>query len=263
MIHNIARKYLFLLIIFYTSWASAQTPRVIDVPSRKGVTQRILLLTTDNAKAAVILFAGGDGGIQIAPDGVIKRSENFLLRSRDLFVAQGLTVAVIDAPSDRQSPPFLDDFRQTAEHVADVEAVIAWLRREMKLPVWLVGTSRGTQSAAYVATQLQQAGSGPDGVVLTSSVLADRRSRPVPAMALDRLSVPVLVVHHRQDSCRVCHYSDLPNLTGKLKHLKKTETLVFDGGTNAAGPCEARAYHGYNGIESEVVAKIAAWVIAN
>ncbi|MEQ1776742.1 MAG: alpha/beta hydrolase [Burkholderiales bacterium] len=257
-------KYLFLLFIFITLHAHAQTPRVVDVPSRAGVTQRFLLLQPENAKAAVILFAGGDGGLQMSSDGAMKALRgNFLVRSRDLFAAQGLAVAVIDAPSDRQSFPHLNNFRQTPEHVVDVKAAIAWLRQELKMPVWLVGTSRGTQSAAFIATQLTPADGGPDGIVLTSSVLADNRSRPVPGMALERIHVPVLVTHHRQDSCRACRFSDLPMLTNKLKHIKKTETLIFDGGDNVGDPCEARAYHGYNGIEADVVEKISAWVKTN
>lgn len=127
--------------------------------------------------------------------------------------------------------------------------------------MWVIGTSRGTLSAAHVATQLPRADGGPDGLVLTSSLLADRRERPVPDMALHRINLPVLVVHHRQDSCRACLFTDLPRLTDKLKHLKKTGTLVFDGGDNTGDPCGARAYHGYNGIEGDVVAKIAAWVV--
>ncbi len=260
------RTVLILFIVLFNTSAPAQMPRVVDIPSRSGVTQRILWLPSaapTAAKAAVILFAGGDGGIQIGANGDIKRSGNFLVRSRDLFAAQGLAVAVIDAPSDRQSPPYLDNFRQSAEHVSDIKATIAWLRKELNLPVWLIGTSRGTQSAAYAATQLAPADGGPDGIVLTSTVLSDRRSRPVPGMALDRVSVPVLVAHHRLDSCRACLFSDLPILTDKLKHLKKTATLVFDGGNSAGDACEARAYHGYNGIESDVVAKIAAWITTN
>ena len=256
-------NYLILLIILFTLPVHAQTPTVVDVPTRPGITQRILLLQPADAKAAVILFAGGDGGIQIAPDGTIQRAGNFLVRSREAFAARGLAVAVIDAPSDRQSEPFLAGFRDTDAHVADVKAVIAWLRQQLKLPVWLIGTSRGTQSAAYVATQLTPAQGGPDGVVLTSSVLADRRSRALPAMALDRIGVPVLVVHHKLDSCRVCLFTDLPLLTGKLKHLKKTDTLIFDGGVTAGDPCGPRAHHGFNGIEAEVVAKIAAWIIGH
>ncbi len=260
------RNLLFLLIILFDINALAQTTQVIDVPTRAGVTQRILWLqpaAATPAKAVVILFAGGDGGIQIGTNGDIRRSGNFLVRSRDLFVAQGLAVIVFDAPSDRQAPPFMDQFRQTSEHVGDIKATIAWARQELKLPVWLVGTSRGTQSVAYAATQLPLAEGGADGIVLTSTVLTDRRSRPVPAMALDRISVPVLVAHHRQDTCRVCHFNDLPTLTSKLKHVKHTETMVFDGGNSNGDACEARAYHGYNGIEAEVVAKLAAWVTAN
>jgi hypothetical protein len=56
-------------------------------------------------------------------------------------------------------------------------------------------------------------------------------------------------------------FADLSRLTDKLKHLKRTDTLVFDGGINIGDPCEARAYHGFNGIEGEVVGKIAAWIV--
>ena len=138
----------FALLLMAASTAWAQTPQVVDVPSRPGITQRILVITPDKAKAAVILFAGGDGGLTLEADGRIpKLSGNFLLRSRQMFVDQGLTTVVIDAPSDRQSPPYLSGFRQTDGHVADVKAVIAWLRQQSKIPVWLIGTSRGTQSA--------------------------------------------------------------------------------------------------------------------
>jgi hypothetical protein len=62
-------------------------------------------------------------------------------------------VSTIDAPSDRQSNPYLGGFRQRPEHVEDVKAVFAWIKRQANIPVWLVGTSRGTQSAAYIAVQ--------------------------------------------------------------------------------------------------------------
>ena len=206
-----------MLLLAAASGVRAQTPQVVDVPSRPGVTQRILVITPEKPKAAVILFAGGDGGLTLDADGRIpKLGGNFLVRARQLFAEQGLTTVVIDAPSDRQSPPFLSGYRQTNGHVADVKAVIAWLRQQSKIPVWLIGTSRGTQSAAYVATQLPPADGGPDGIVLTSTVLSDRRSRAVPEMALDRIRIPVLVTHHREDSCRVCRFSDVPQLMERL-----------------------------------------------
>ncbi|MDH4294611.1 MAG: alpha/beta hydrolase, partial [Betaproteobacteria bacterium] len=233
-----------LLLASAPASARAQSPQVVDLPTRPGTTQRILVIKPEKPKAAVVLFAGGDGNIGIQPDGRISRGGNFLVRSRDLFAGLELLTIVIDAPSDHSTVP-----RETADHVADIKAVIAWSRQQAPVAVWLVGTSRGTQSAAYVATQLPAAEGGPDGVVLTSTVLADRRSRAVPEMALDRIGVPVLVVHHRQDSCRVCNFTDLPLLTDKLKRLANTDTLLFDGGNNTGDSCGARAYHGYNGIE--------------
>lgn len=250
-----------LFILSLPLCVQAQPVRTVDLPTRPGVTQRILVITPDKPKAAVILFPGGDGGVTLEADGRIpKLAGNFLVRTRQMFVDQGLTVVVIDAPSDKQSYPYLSGSRQTAEHVTDVKAVIAWLKTQAPIPVWLVGTSRGTQSAGYIATQLPPADGGPDGIVLTSSIVRDSRTRAVPEMALDRVRIPVLVTHHRQDSCRVCLFSDVPLLMDKLTATPRKELIAFDGGISVGDPCEARAYHGYNGIEREVVERIAGWI---
>src|SRR5215470_4021104 len=122
--------------------------RVVDVPTRPGVSQRFLLLSPRAPRATVVLFAGDHGGVQIAADGRFQGgagglAENFLVRSRQLFVEHDLAVAIVDAPSDRQFR-FLTGFRQTPAHAADIKAVIAWLREHVEAPVWLIGTSMGT-----------------------------------------------------------------------------------------------------------------------
>lgn len=244
-----------LLLLAASCAAYAQAPQVIDLPSRPGVIQRILVITPEKAQAAVVLFAGGNGNIGIRPDGRMSRSGNFLVRSRELFAGNQLLTVVIDAPSDRSAVP-----RETDDHVTDVRAVIAWIRQQANIPVWLVGTSRGTQSAAYVATRLPRAEGGPDGIVLTATMLADRRGTAVPEMPLDRLRIPVLVAHHRQDGCRYCLYSDMPRLMERLTTPPRRELLVFEGGNDVGDPCQARAYHGFNGIEREVVDRIAEWI---
>ena len=172
-------------------------------------------------------------------------------------------VVIVDAPSDRQNPPYLaGGFRDSPEHVADIKAVIAWLRKQQpKLPVWLVGTSHGTQSAAFVATQLSGA-DGPDGIVLTSTVIYDNKETPVPAMPLSKVRVPVLVVHHVQDGCSKCPYSDAAALLAKFTAAPKKELLPMKGGQTRGDPCEAWSYHGFNGIESQVVGQIADWITA-
>lgn len=260
---NTARYWIACTLTALAAQAPAQTAQqVVDIPTRPGVTQRLLVLTPPAPKAAVVLIAGGHGGLQIFPNGSMNwGAGNFLVRTRQAFADQGLMVAVIDAPSDRQSPPYLGGFRQTAEHVADLKAVIAWMREQAKVPVWLVGTSRGTQSAGYAATALPGA-EGPDGIVLTSTILEDRRSRAVPAMALGDIRVPVLVVHHAQDGCPLCPYARLPALMDGLANSPRKALLGIQGGQSTGDPCEAMAHHGFNGNEAEVVPQIAAWILA-
>lgn len=249
-------------LVLFAPAVYADAPRTIDIPTRPGVTQRFVLIAPDKPKAAAILFTGGSGWIDIQPDGTIRRAGNFLVRSRQLFADRGLLVAVVDAPSDRQGAPYLSGFRQTADHVADIKAVIAWLKQQANVPVWLVGTSRGTQSAAYIATRLAGGDGGPDGIVLAATILTDPKSPAVPEMGLEKLRIPVLVAHHQQDGCKHCRYSDMPRLMDRLAPLARKELLVFDGGVSTGDPCEARAYHGFNGIEPEVVGRMADWMLA-
>ena len=244
------------LLCMATSALAQTAPRTVDIPTRPGVMQRLLLLPAQDAKAVVVLFTGGVGLLRIAPDGAIGiGGGNFLVRSRQLFADQGFTVAVIDAASDRQTAPFLSGFRQTAEHAEDVKATMAWLRHNLKLPVWLVGTSRGTQSIGSIAVRFAGTPDSPDGTILTET-----SGRAVPAMALEKLTVPVLVVHHEQDGCHLCAFSDIPLLMRKLDKLPRKELQTYTGGITRGDPCEAQAYHGYNGIEKQVVANITDWI---
>ena len=140
------------------AWAEAPA-RVVDVAMRPGVTERMLVIAPQNPRATVVLFAGGHGGLQLAADGAFGWGKgNFLIRSRDLFAAQGLLVAIVNAPSDRQQTSFLSGFRQTG--------------------------------------------------------------------------------------------------------ARDKELIAVDGCANRGDPCEAFAYHGYNGLEREVVARIAGWITA-
>ncbi len=231
---------------------------VVDLPTRPGVTQRLLHLAPPDPWAAVVLLAGGHGGLQIGDDARPARGRgNFLVRNRHRFAELGLTVVVLDAPSDRGPPMFLSGFRQTPEHATDVRAAIAWLRRRTSVPVWLVGTSRGTQSAAYVATApVADAQARPDGLVLTATILADPRGRAVPQMPIGRLDIPVLVVHHAQDGCPLCRPGELAGLMRTLEGVPRRELVVLDGGESRGDPCEAFAYHGFNGIDALAVRRI-------
>lgn len=258
-----ALRLAFLAGALWSSGALAQiTQKVVDIPTRPGVSQRVLALVPNRPKAAAILFAGGNGSVKLAPDGSLGAAKNnFLVRTREMFAAKDVLTIVVDAPSDRQEAPFLSGFRQTPEHVEDMRAVMSWARAQANVPVWLVGTSRGTQSAAHVA--IESAGAaGPDGLVLTSTILTEKKGRPVTAMALDKLRIPVLIVHHEQDGCPLCAFSDIRSLTDKLVNSPRTQLITFTGGEDRGDPCEALAYHGYNGLEEKVVSQIIDWMLA-
>jgi hypothetical protein len=62
------------------------------------------------------------------------------------------------------------------EHAQDLGKVIADVRTRVGGPVWLVGTSRGTISAANAASRLTGP-AAPDGIVLTSALMVGNRGQ--------------------------------------------------------------------------------------
>lgn len=234
---------------------------IVTVSSRPGVTQRVLVIRPAGPPAAtVVLFVGGPGKAGLkTPWTPGHRGGNFLFHNADRFVVDGLLVAVVDVPSDREDG--LWDWRTTPDHATDIAAVIAVLRAEAKVPVWLVGTSMGTLSAANGAARLKTG--GPDGIVLTSSVTQKSRQseETVGTVRLEDITVPVLIVHHEHDSCRASPYAGAEALMDRLRNSPKHEFMVFDGGaTPKSGPCEPQAPHGYWGIGYKVVDAVAAWI---
>ena len=62
-----------LSLLTFSSQLWAQTPRVVDIPTRPSVTQRMVVLEPDKPKVAVVLFAGGHGGLLITSNGIFLR----------------------------------------------------------------------------------------------------------------------------------------------------------------------------------------------
>jgi len=243
--------------------AAAHDEEIRTIPSRPGVTEAFLFVRPAGAPtASVVLFAGGRGRLGLERGRPGAGASNFLVRNRARFAARGLLVAVLDAPSDRAAQGLVR-FRTSAEHADDVRAVIAALRAEAPVSVWLVGTSMGSVSAANAAARLTAG--GPDGVVLTSSVIGQSRDmgESLQDVALERIRVPTLVVHHRDDACRASRYADTSWLMRQLSAAPKRERLTFTGGdAPQSDPCEPLAPHGYFGIDATVVDAIAAFIAA-
>jgi len=246
--------------------AAALDEKLISIETPRGVTQKFLLLTPDKPMAAVILFAGGHGGLGLSgPNAMAWGQSNFVVRTREEFAAHGLLVAVVDAPSDLSK--MSAKWRIGPGHAQDIAAVVTFLKQQANVPVWLVGTSMGTFSAAGGAIGAE----GVDGLVLTSTVT---RSRPewntaashpdgVASMELGKIAVPTLVLSHKKDGCEVTPPADAAKLKAGLTNAPKVETMLLDGGSPPKSkPCQAMSQHGFLGIERQAVAAIAAFIKA-
>ena len=245
-------------LLLLTSTSSAES--VEDVRSRDNRI-RLLVGVPSSPVAVVVLFAGDHGALDIQNDGQIGwGGGNFLVRSRKLFQEQGNITAVIDAPSDKMTSG-LYRFRESEDHAQDVAAVIRHLRAKFDRPVWLVGTSRGTESVANAAIKLEA--DLPDGIVLTSSMLRYNKKGPsLLSMKLDKITVPTLIVHHKSDDCKVTPYDKVASLRGELTSSPKVDLLEYQGGEPEGDVCDAYHYHGYRGIEEAVVKDISDWIKA-
>jgi hypothetical protein len=231
---------------------------VVNLATRSGVTQSYLLSApeADKARAVAILFPGGQGKTDLQRESgraVLDRG-NFLVRTRRLFAGAGIATAVMDAPSD-QPGGMEDDFRLGGAHAEDIGKVVADLKTRFPgLPVFLVGTSRGTISAASAGSRL---GKGVDGVALTATLFLAASRRPgLSGFDFSTIPTPVLLVHHVNDGCTYTPYSSAKRLADRFPLVS-----VSGGSPPQSKPCEAMSEHGFLGKEAETVDAIAKWIL--
>lgn len=240
--------------------ARVKAIEVHDVSSR-GERTRLLVETTNKAVAIAVLFSGGKGATRISKQGRIGWGKNnFLIRSRTLFLNNGISTAVIDAPTDKPHD-LRFGFRRSVEHATDIGEVIAHLRRTFNLPVWLVGTSRGTNSVASAAAHL--GANGADGIVLTASMLSwNEKGDQLLELPLEKITGPTLIAHHEDDECHVTPPNKVSELAARLAHARPLKTRLYRGGLAQGNPCQALHHHGFNGLEETVVRDIVNWIKA-
>jgi len=244
-----------LLLALLSSCALAQD-RLVFADTRPGVRVGYWLMVRPGASATLMLLPGGEGSIGAAK-GREPRSKNFLVRTRDMFAAEGFNVAVVGRPSDRDD---LDlNFRAGSAHVEDLRVIADRLGRELGKPVWIVGTSRGSVSAAAAGAKLDPPLIA--GIVLTSSVTYSRQGAAVPGLPLMDVRVPVLVMHHKRDACRDCDPREAHLITERLTGAPVKKLLLVDGGGGESGNvCEPMHFHGFIGMEAEAVKAISGWI---
>ena len=84
------------------------------------------------------------------------------------------------------------------------------------------------------------------------------------SMALPQIRVPTLIVSHSKDTCVYTPPSDAPALAMRLRRANKVEIALLTGGDPPkSDECDAYAPHGYFGIETQAVDRIARFITAN
>jgi hypothetical protein len=233
--------------------------QVQDVPLAGGGSEQVLYNGPAKPPAILLMFAGGDGTVSFNSAGQItgRLNGNFLMRTEQLWLAQGFGYATIGSPSS------LDGRRHTPAYVAAIAAAVDYARsRGGNAPVWLVGTSMGSIAAANGAAHLP---GRVAGVVLTSSVAVTSRAanESVFDSDLGAIGVPALVVSNRGDNCPIAGPGFAPNILAALARAPKKDVIYVESHQSQSEPCEAMSPHGYLGIEGDVVQRISAWIRAN
>jgi dienelactone hydrolase len=250
---------LLLLSVIVSSASAAET--VLTLTPRPGATLRVLVDRPATPVGSVVLMAGGDGVLDIDQAGAIGSGlrANHLVRTRAAYAKAGYAVFVPDIASDLKGTR---GYRFGAAYGQDVAAVVA-AARQVARPVAIIGTSRGALSVAAVFAK--QSSVLPDAAVISSGALmGNDNAQGVGDVA--RIKVPVLLLRHRQDTCRVTPPGDADRFKLLLTGAPKVDIVTLDGGgpaSNSADPCGASHFHGFYGIDDQAVAATVQWLAAN
>jgi pimeloyl-ACP methyl ester carboxylesterase len=255
----VIRQSLIVLSLFFLSNGNPARAEgtLYKVPTRDKVVTTLFWETAPDAKATVFMFPGGGGGFGKFEDGKATGG-NFLVRSAPYFLANGFNVAIFGRPNDMELGW---TERTEPSHMTDVTKVLEFVKQKSNLPVWIVGTSRGTVSATAMAINVQDPAIA--GLVLTSSVVRHGTPGAVPGQNLQAIKLPALVYHHAKDGCKHCQASDAPAIIKGLTQAPVKKLMVVDGGANPTGDvCAGQHWHGFIGMEREAIDQISGWIKA-
>jgi pimeloyl-ACP methyl ester carboxylesterase len=254
------------LLVLTAAPALAQQKETVAEIKTRGQVLRYLLIKPEKPVGSVILIAGGHGVLNLDPKGKIGwGGGNQLVRTRQLYAKAGFVTATPDVTSDlKRVPEGVPGYRWSAEHATDLGELVKHLRT-VAPPVYLIGTSRAGLSVPNAAARLT-GDAAPDAIVITSGMLMRIHDKQPSAERevgrLGRIKQPTLLVYHEKDACQHTPASSAERFRKLLTGAKKVDIKFLKGGSAKGEPCEARHYHGFEGIDGEVVRTITDWLKA-
>lgn len=237
---------------------------LVQVDTRPGVTVRVLLTKPEGTpKGVVLIYPGGPGFL------VVNRQGGAYGAFRREFADFGYLSAVVDVPSDVPEglggggEAYFEQFRLGDAHTRDTRAVIDALSKRWSGPVYLFGHSMGAISVAHLAATLND--HRLRGIVLAGSPTKRGPQASwvsVPSARLDKIKVPTVLVHHRNDGCAGSTFEGASDYPRHFSASPRVGFIAVTGGwpTHAANPCEGNNHHSFSGKRREVVDAVIRWM---
>lgn len=230
-------------------WAN----EVVDIPSAQGIPTRLLIAPTEGAKATVLLFIGGGGLLRIDEEGRTPHRHTFV-RSLGMWRAYGVQAVLMDSPFDLGNA-MRGNRRGSKEHLDRVSDVIRYLHAKSGQPIWIFGHSMGTATVAGFLSSGRPEVARVSGYIVAGTL----RGESVPAS----IKLPALGIHHKREACPSTPISASEAIIQSRTPDTPRAMVLLDGGDDTGDRCLAMAYHGFNGIENELIRTAAEFILKN
>jgi hypothetical protein len=242
----------------------ADAGREMGVFSKSPVVQRAIVLKPSIPSDTALLFYRGWSGIaNLKSENDWKRNLNYLQNNTELFAQAGISLVVMDCPSDENSvapgnTPLgcNDDYRSSIKHADDVRKIMAVLKEKYGITkFFIMGHSYGTISSKWLAKNLVNEIQG--SIHSAAMTHANARNRvygySVESFDMGALKAPVLNVHHGDDQCVHTPYST-------VTAYSKNNLVTVKGGEGTGDVCGGTHLHSMGGREEVTSKAIIRWI---
>lgn len=236
--------------------------RLISVEPAAGVRQEGVLSLKDGASAPThlaVLLPGNPSVVRPQVEGrsmvASRLTGNFLIRARRHLAGAGVATLVVDCRTD-QGDLCSGEYQASRQRYEDVARLVSAARAQLPSVkhVWLVGTSLGTISSAFMPTY---AGPGEFAGVLHTAAITDpyrgQNARSLVRFDYRRVGIAQAFVHHKDDPCVATPYQ-------RAESIAREAGVTLVSVTGAKGvrgdPCQAQTQHGFAGVERAVMAEL-------
>jgi hypothetical protein len=249
------------------SFIDIDTGRKAGLFDKSPVYQRAIMLAKPSPQSdvALLFFRGAPGVWRLNDKSDFSKSSPRGKLVRDVYAAAGITVVLVDCPTDQWGAELpvnsanivacLDDYRSSTQHADDVRKVMQVLRDQHGLKrFYIQGHSMGAVSSRWLAKNL--------GIEIEGSIHSAASTNPSnfkTANSLNgfnyaALAAPQLHIHHESDACPYTPYA-------KVKSYAGQQLVTVRGGLAQGDPCGAGHLHSFEGRDQEVAQTIANWIL--